>query len=182
MADRLPRAIRETAERLARQERRADDGDAARLRARREALLGEYGFTSRIRHDENRSVLVCYPSEWIDSGTIDRDAIDDLERAVELPLDAVDDDESWSAIAAENRQLAARIRDLHGPVHGANADAFVAFMNNHRARSVRQTSDEDVEEFLAEYYPRNAWPSESERAVVEESIELLRQSCEHSDA
>lgn len=181
MAERLPPAIRKTALQLARQAQRASDDESARLHARREALLGEYGFTSRIREDETGHVLICYPAEWIADGTIDREAIDDLERAEELPLDEPSDGESWSAIAANNRKLADRIREAHGPVHGANADALVSFANNHRAAPIRAMDGADIEEFLTEYYPRNAWPSEAERAAIDESIELVLEMAESVD-
>ncbi len=173
MADRLPAAIRETALGLARKESRSSAEEAARLRARREALLEEFGFTSRIRDEDERAVLVCYPSEWIVEGTIDREAIDDIDRAVELPIDGPVDPESWSALATDNQKLAKQVHTHHGPIHGNNADAFVVFMNNHRARPVRSATSDDIEEFLTEYYPRNAWANEDERAVVEDSLDLL---------
>lgn len=173
MADTLPQSIQSLARQFARQEHGATPTEAATLRARREALLEEYGFHSRIREDERGSVLVCYPSEWIDDGTVVRSAIDDIDRAVEIPLFGGPDQASWTELAEANTRLATRVREEHGDIHGENAEAFVEFMNNHRSRPVSTAEEDDIREFLAEYYPRNAWPSDEEKAVVEESIELL---------
>lgn len=176
MSDNLPPAVRETVRRLARQERRVDrDERAAVLRERREAVLEPHGYTSRVREDADRDVLVCYPREWLDGDTVRVDDIESVDRGVELPLSGAGDPDDWAALAARNRDLAAEVRDRYGATHGANAAAFAAFMNNHRARPIADATTEDVEEFLSEFYPRNVWPSSAERAVVEESIEVTRE-------
>lgn len=173
MSEHLPPAVRETVRRLARQERRVDrDERAAALRERREAVLEPHGYTSRVREDSNRDVLVCYPRAWLDGDTVRVDDIESLDRGVELPLSGAGDPEDWTALAARNRDLVADVHDQYGDTHGANAEAFAAFMNNHRAKPIADAIPEDVEEFLAEFYPRNVWPSSAQRAVVEESIEL----------
>lgn len=173
MSEHLPAAVRKTVRQLARQERRVDrDERAAALRERRAAVLDAHGYASRVREDADRDVLVCYPREWLDGDTVRVDDIESLDRGVELPLSGAGDPDDWAALAARNRDLAADVHDQHGATHGANAEAFAAFMNNHRAKPIADATPEDIEEFLAEFYRRNVWPSSAQRVVVEESIEL----------
>jgi len=62
------------------------------------------------------------------------------------------------------------VRADHGDVHGDNARAFAEFMSNHYAKPAESATAGELEEFLAEYYPRNAWPSAEQKAVVESSL------------
>lgn len=172
MTEDLPPTIRERASRLARTARRADDAERVdTLRERRQALLADHGFTSRVREEDNRAVLVCYPEEWVDGGIVQLDQIESLDRAVEIPLTGAGDPDDWPALAEANREIAERVRARLGDDHGENAAAFATFMNNHRAKHLRESTPEDVEEFLEEYFPRNAWPSAAQRALVEQSVE-----------
>lgn len=173
MADTLPEAVRDRVLAIARQERSAPESRRQVLEHRRGALLADHGYASRIRRDEDGAVLVCYPDDWLEAGTVDTDRIEDLDRAIELPLDRGDQDADWAEIAAANEAIADRVNAEHGQVHGANAARFVAFMNDHRGRKVETATEADIEEFLTEYYPRNAWPNDRERAAVESSIEKL---------
>lgn len=170
MAD-LPQAILDRAVRLARDERAADSPDGAeRFSTRRGTLLDRYGYASRIREEESRAVLVCYPQEWLEGGTIVPGTIDDLSRAIEIPLSGPGDPDDWDALAEENARIAVAVEAKYGSDHGANVAAFATFMSNHRARSIATATPEDIEEFLEEYYIRNVWPSEDARAVVEASL------------
>jgi len=72
--------------------------------------------------------------------------------------------------------VAAAVGDAYGDVHGANAAAFADFMSNHYARPVESATDVEIEEFLTEYFPRNAWPTDAQKAVVDESVELVFES------
>lgn len=173
MTDGLPADVRDTVAEFARKERAAERPERAhQLAERREQLVAEYGYTSRIREDDTGATLVCYPRDWVSDGTVEPAAVDDLSAAVEIPLAGAGDPDDWAAVAERNRAVAERVEREHGPAHGANARAFAAFMSNHRAREIGTATDDDVEEFRTEYYVRNVWPSETERAVVDESIEL----------
>lgn len=122
-----------------------------------------------------RAVLVCYPTEWVVEGTVDPDRIEDTSRAVERRITGPGEGAEWEAIEAHNRAVAEQVAADHGPVHGANARAFADFMGNHYARRVESATAAEVAEFLEEYFPRNAWPTDDQRAVVERSVELVRE-------
>ena len=169
----LPEAVVAEAERLTRRARAASE-DAERrgaLRARRR-LLADYGFRARVREDESRDVLVLYPGEWVADGSVRPDRIDDLDRGVERPLSGVGDDD-WAVVDAHNRELAAAVERTHGQAHGANARALAAFAGNHYSKRIEQLTGAELTLFLEEYYPRNVWPTDDQKAVVEESVRLV---------
>lgn len=171
----LPADVLRAVERLTRLARRAvDENEREAYCDRRDALLADHGYTARIREDDD--TLVCYPDEWLDDGVVHPDRIDDLSDAVELSLAGPGDPDDWDALDARNRELVAAVCERHGPVHGANAEAFADFMGNHYAKPIPSATGEEIEEFLGEYYVRNAWPSPAERSVVTESIERLFES------
>jgi len=177
--DELPEETAERAERLTRLAREAiDDGEAAAYREERADLLAEHGFTSRVRADDDGETLVLHPDEWTEAGTIRPDRIDDTARAVEISLTGPGDPDDWNAVAERNREVAARVRAAHGEAHGDNAVAFADFMSNHYARPIESATPEEVAEFLTEYFPRNAWPSEKQRTIVGESVELALDAAE----
>ena len=170
----LPAPLVEAAERLTRLARQAvDDGEAAAYREDRDARLGDHGFTARLREEESRDVLVLYPSEWMADGTVQLDRIEDRTRAVEIPLGGVGGEDEWETVEAHNRELVERVAEAAGPVHAANARAFADFMGNHYVRRMETAGEREVRDFLEEYFPRNAWPSEEQRAVVRESLQLV---------
>ncbi|MFB6360465.1 MAG: rnhA operon protein [Halobacteriales archaeon] len=170
----LPPGVVDEAVRLSRRARNADDAEeAAAHRAERADLLGEHGYEARVRTEDSRTVLVCYPSDWRVDGVVDPDRINDLDRAVERPLTGPGDPDDWEAIEAHNRAIAAGVTDRHGPVHGATADAFADFMGNHLARRVETAGPAECGEFLDDYLPRNAWPSDEQLARAEESLQLV---------
>lgn len=168
---------------------------------RRNRLLERWGYTARMRtegrgrggeedRDRNEhggggegdrkrdwdgdgSVLVLHPAEWVEDGVIRPDRIDDLSRGIEIYLDGSGDDADWETVDAHNRALVASVRDEYGEVHGDNAEAFADFMGNHHANRMNDATERHVEEFLTEYYVRNAWPSVDQRAVIEDSIQLI---------
>ncbi len=170
--DTVPEETRARAERLTRRARRAvDDHEAAAYREQRAELVADHGYTARVR-EEDRAVLVLYPQEWVEDGTVRPDRIDDIDRGIEIPLEGPGEDVKWEVVATHNREVAAIVREEHGHVHGANADALAEFCNNHYAKPVEKLSPEEREEFLTEYYPRNVWPTDEQKAVVEESVSL----------
>jgi hypothetical protein len=169
----LPEDVVYEAGRLTRLARNAVDPDeAVACRDERRALLREHEYAARLRSEDGGQVLVLHPESWVRDGNVDAMLVDDVSRAVEVPLDGTGDPEEWSDVEAHNRAVAERVAEAHGEVHGANADAFADFMGNHYARPVEQATDAMVREFVTEYFVRNAWPTEEQREVVEESVEL----------
>ena len=172
--DELPERTVERVERLTRLARDAvDDAEAAAYREERAKLLAEHDFTARVREDDAGETLVLHPEEWTEDGTIRTGRIEDTGRAVEVSLSGPDDPDEWDAVDEHNREVAARVREAHGDVHGDNAEAFADFMSNHYARPVESATSDEIAEFLSEYFPRNAWPSDEQRAVVDDSIEFV---------
>lgn len=169
----LPEDIVDEAERLTRRARAAAGAEAAACRDRRASLLAEHGFVARVREDDDGATLVCHPRDWLEDGTVVVDRVTDTDRAVERRLDGVDPDGDWADVEWHNRALAEQIADEHGPVHGENAHAFADFMGNHLARRMETATAAERRTFLTDYYPRNAWPDDRQRAVVERTLELI---------
>jgi hypothetical protein len=169
----LPEATVKQAERFTRLARDAvDDSEAEAYREERAELLADLGFTARVREDDTGATLVLHPEEWKEEGTIRTDRIEDTGRAAEVSLSGPGDPDEWESVEEHNREIVSQVREAYGDVHGDNAAAFADFMGNHYARPVDSATSGEVAEFLDEYYPRNAWPTEKQRAVVEESIDL----------
>jgi Asp-tRNA(Asn)/Glu-tRNA(Gln) amidotransferase C subunit len=170
----LPAETADEAERLTRLARAAvDENERDAYREQRDKILTAHGFTARVREEDTGDVLVCYPSEWVEAGEIRTERIADTSRAVERRLSGVGDPDDWAAVAAHNDSVAERVGDTHGAVHGANARTFADFMSNHYARRVESATSEEIEEFRTEYFVRNAWPTDEQRAVVETSLSLV---------
>lgn len=169
-----PTDVIEEAVRLSRLAHRATTGatdretEAAEYRRHRDALLTDHGYTARIRNDDHPT-LVIYPQDWLSDGTIDPASIEDTDAAIERPLDGADEPD-YETAAAQNQATVDEVAADHGPVHAANAAAFAAFMNNHRARPIATATGADIEEFLTEYYPRNTWPTTKQRATIVRSL------------
>jgi len=170
----LPAAVVEEAERLTRLAREAtDDAEREHYEADRADLLAEYGFTARVRREDDGETLVLHPGEWVDDGLIHPDRVEEIDRAVEVPLSGVGDPDEGDELDARNREVVAAVRDAHGDVHGDNAAAFADFMGNHYAKPVESATAGEVREFIEEYFPRNAWPDAEQRAAVGESVRLV---------
>jgi hypothetical protein len=168
--DALPEAVADEAERLTRRAREAvEPGEATAARETREALLDDHDYHAREREDD---VLVLHPTEWVEDGSVRVELVDDTDRAVERPLEAPAEDADFETVDEHNRAVVERVRERHGEVHGANAAAFADFMGNHYLKRVETATDRMRAEFLAEYFPRNAWPTPTQREAVEESLEL----------
>ncbi|MDS0474909.1 rnhA operon protein [Natrinema sp. 1APR25-10V2] len=170
----LPRGVVDEVERITRLERTAvDENEADAYDARRDDLLDEHDFTSRIRDDDGDDVLVLHPAEWHEDGVIRTDRIDDIDRAVEIPLEGTSDPDDWETVDARNRDLVEAVRADHGDVHGDNAALLADFAGNHYAKPIASLTSEELAEFRTEYFVRNAWPSEKQQEMIEESIELV---------
>jgi hypothetical protein len=168
----LPDEVTDEAERLTRLAREAiDDNEAAAYRESRDDLVEEYGFTARVREDD-RDTLVLYPSEWVVDGVVHPDRVEDVDRGVERPLEGPGEPEEWKTVAGYNREVAAAVADEHGDVHGANAMALADFASNHYAKPIGKLTPDERAEFLRDYFPRNAFPTDDQKAVVEESVRL----------
>jgi len=171
--DELPAGVIDEAERLTRRAREAvDPNEAAAYRERRGSLLADHGFRARIR-EEGRDTLVLYPDEWVEDGTVQPDRIEDIDRGVERPLEGPGEADEWEVIEDHNRELAEAVAADNGPVHGDNAHALADFASNHYAKPVEDLTGAELEEFLEEYFPRNAWPSAQQKEVVTESVRLV---------
>jgi hypothetical protein len=138
---------------------------------KRDALLAAHGYTSRLR--ESDDTLVLYPEEWVEDGTVQFDRIDDTDRAVECSLSGPGNEDDWADVEAHNAALVASVEEEHGPEHAANARAFADFMGNHYAKEAERATGAEVREFLRDYFPRNAWPSEAETSLVEVSVRKM---------
>lgn len=138
---------------------------------RRDDMVAEYSYTTRLR--ESDDTLVLYPEEWVEDGVVQFDRIDDTDRAVELPLSGPGSEEEWADVEAHNSDLVQQVADEHGEDHAANARAFADFVGNHYAKEMERTTAGEITEFLTEYYPRNVWPSATQESVVEKSVKLV---------
>lgn len=169
----LPDDIIDEAERLTRLAREAsDEAEVTAYRTERDRLVAEYDYVARVRSDD-RETLVLYPQEWTADGTVYPDRIDDIDRGIERPLEGPGASEEWETVAAHNRELAKRVRESHGSVHGANARTLADFASNHYAKPIEQLTSDEIEEFLTEYFVRNAFPTDDQKAVVEESVRVV---------
>ncbi|WP_435069423.1 DUF7108 family protein [Haloplanus sp. C73] len=168
----LPRETVTAAERLTRLARRAvDDREAAAYERDRDERLAEHGFTARVR--ESDDTLVLHPATWLEDGTVQMDRIEDTDRAVEVSLSGSGDAEEWETVEEHNTDVVERVEERAGEIHAENARAFADFMGNHYSRRVETATAAELEEFLREYYPRNAWPSDEQQAAVTQSLEYV---------
>ena len=168
----IPDRVIEEAERLTRLAADAAVDDVAEAyRESRESMMSDHDFTARVRDEDD--TLVLHPEEWIDDGVIRVDRIDDTDRAVEVSLSGPDHGAEWDAVEAANQRVVEAVAEAHGPDHAANVRAFADFMGNHYLKRVDDATDAEREEFLTEYYPRNAWPSAEQAAIVDRSLSLV---------
>lgn len=175
----LPDAVVDRAETLTRRARNAVDGnERAAYLAERDALLEDRGFTARVRREDGDATLVLYPEEWLVDGVVRVDRVEDTDRAVEVRLSGTGSGDDWEAVEAHNRAVAERVHEEHGPVHGKTAHAFADFMSNHYAKAIEKATPEEREEFRTDYFPRNAWPTDEQRAALEESLRLVVETAE----
>jgi len=173
-ADTPPEEVVDEAERLTRLARDAvDDAEAAAYREAREEALADHGYTTRVREEDDGAVLVCHPAEWLEDGVVRTDRIQDVDRGIERRIAGVGDSEEWEAVETANRDLATTVEAAHGAVHGANAHALADFMGNHYAKPIEDATRAELREFLTEYFPRNAFPSDDQRDCVEKSVRLV---------
>jgi hypothetical protein len=167
----LSEEIVDEAERLTRLARTVTDEDEREAyRERRRELLAEHDFRVRVR--ETDDTLVCHPDEWLVDGKIQPERIEDTDRAVERSLSGAGDPDDWEQVAAHNDAVVETVA-AHGTTHGANARVFADFMSNHYARPVESATEAERREFRTEYFVRNAWPTDEQRAAIEESLSLV---------
>lgn len=168
----LPPDVVTRVERLTRLARDAvDPAESTAYRTERDELVAEYDYTLRIREGDDNDVLVCYPSEWMENGTVQTDRIDDVDRGVERRLSGAGDPDDWEAVADANDEIVEAVADDYEDVHVANVRALATFASNHYAKPIRDLTKGELREFAEEYLPRNAWPTERQLATVDDSIE-----------
>ena len=177
----LPADIQEEVERLTRLARQAvDEGAAAAYRDQRAALLADHDYEARIREEDTGDVLVCYPSEWVEDGVIQPDVVEDTDRGVEIRLSGPGDPDEWAEVEDRNGAVVERVRAEHGDAHAATARALADFMGNHYAKPIAEATPEELAEFREEYFPRNAWPTDRQRELLDESVQLAVEKAERS--
>ncbi len=177
--DSLPAEVIDRIATLTRRARAAVDENerAAYLDARSE-LLAEYAYEARVRTDDTGSTLILYPTEWVEDGTARLERIEDTDRAIERSLSGPGTGEDWDEIDEHNRTVSALVRERHGNVHGATAAAFADFMSNHYSKPIEEATAREREEFRTEYFPRNAWPTDEQRELLDRTIELIFETIE----
>ena len=169
-----PAAVVDDAERLTRLARDpVDDAEAAAYREARDEALAAFDYVGRVREEDDGAVLVCHPEEWVADGVVRTERIDDLDRGIERQVAGSGAAADWEEVEAHNRDLARTVAATHGDVHGANAHALADFMGNHYAKPVERATRDELEVFLEDYFPRNAFPSDRQRACVETSVALV---------
>ena len=169
----LPEETVTEAERLTRLARDAvDEAEADAYRADRDELLAAHGYTARVRNDDTGDVLVCHPREWVDDGVIRPNQVEDTDRGVEIRLSGPGEPDDWAAVERQNKRVVEAVRETHGEVHAETARALADFMGNHYAKPISAATDAELAEFRQEYFPRNAWPSERQRSLLEKSVRL----------
>jgi hypothetical protein len=171
-ADAVDEAERLT--RLARAAERRDDDAAAEeagvYRERREELVADHSYETRIRDEDD--TLVLYPEEWLEDGVVQLERVENTDRGVEVTLSGPGDPERWQEVADHNDDLVDEVA-VEAPKHEANARALATFASNHYAKPAEKLTAEEVQVFLDDYYPRNAWPSEADASLIEESVRNL---------
>ncbi|WP_418281258.1 DUF7108 domain-containing protein [Halorubrum sp. DTA98] len=186
-ADRVPDvpvdAVDE-AERLTRLAREAADPDETEhYRERRDSLADDYGYTPRVRDEDD--TLVLYPDEWVEDGTVRFDRIEDTDRAVEVSLSGPGDADRYRAVAAYNDAVVDEVAEIAPKAdvetHAATARSFAAFMSNHYVRTVDDASPDVLAEFREEYFPRNGWPTDEQRALLDRSLDLVETAAAEVD-
>ncbi|OYR58287.1 DUF7108 domain-containing protein [Halorubrum halodurans] len=174
-ADRIPDVpveVVDEAERLTRLAREATDSAAAAgYRDRRDALVADHGYTPRLREEDD--TLVLYPEEWMASGTVQLDRIEDTDRAVEVSLSGPGDPDRYREVAAYNDAVVDAVAERADAVHAETAESLAAFMSNHYVRAIDDATPEMRAEFREEFFPRNGWPTDEQRAALEESLETI---------
>lgn len=176
----VPPAAVDEAERLTRLAREATDPAAAeRYRERRDALAADHAYTPRLREEDD--TLVLYPDEWMASGTVQLDRIENTDRAVEVSLSGPGDADRYRAVADYNDAVVKAVAERADDVHAATARSFAAFMSNHYVRTVDDATPEMRAEFREEYFPRNGWPTDEQLAVLEESVATVESVAEELD-
>jgi len=167
----LPTNVADEAERLTRLARQAvDEKEAAAYRDERDELLAEYGYTARIRDEDD--TLVCHPEEWVDEeGVVHPSDIDDVDRGVERSLSGPGEGDDWEAVETHNREIAAAVADEYGNPHDETAHALADFAGNHYAKPIGDLTEDELAEFREEYLPRNGWPSDEQLQALSLSIE-----------
>jgi len=170
----LPERVVDEAERLTKLAHNAvDDAEARAYRDDRDERLAEHDYTARVREDDTRDVLVCHPVEWIEDAQIRPERIEDLDRGIERPLSGPGEGADWDTVAEHNDDLVAAVAESASEVHERNARALADFAGNHYAKPVDELTRAELIEFRDDYFERNVWPDDEQRALLEESLRVV---------
>lgn len=144
----------------------SDRTDVQEIRRERDAIAERHGYGVRLRDADD--VLVCYPLDWLDDGTVDLDSVEDLDRAVEVSLGGGSDD--VADVRDANDAVVEPVLEEADDAVGYDAAAFAEYCENHHRARLGEVSRTQVERFLEEYYPRNVWPPDGAEDRVEEAL------------
>ncbi len=169
----LPPSVVQTVRAMTRTARFATHARPDAIRERRDALLARFGYRARVRADDPVPTLVCYPDAWIEDGLLQPEQLESTDDAVEVPLSSVGSLEEFEAIEAHNQDVAQRVTDHYGALHGKTAAAFGTYMANHHNAPIEAATPSQVDHFRSDYFPRNAWPTDEQVAALDTSLELL---------
>lgn len=128
----------------------------------------------RVREHDTGPTLVLYPVVWDRDGRVDSNRIDDLTRALEVPLEGNTSAEAWDRVHEHNMAAAGAVEEGHGRVHGATARALATSLSNHHLPRIEDATEHELETVRKEYFPRNTWPSPAQRTQLDESIRVTR--------
>jgi hypothetical protein len=117
-------------------------------------------------------VRVCHTEGRVEDGVIRAGRVDDIDRGVEVQLSGPGEPDEWEDVEAENRAVVEAVTRDHGDVHGETAEALADFMSNHYAKPIADATPDELAEFREDYFKRNAWPTDEQRALLDESVQL----------
>lgn len=148
--------------------------DRERLLDRRRRLLDSLSMCCHVRRGPIGDVVVLFPASWVVGGTVELDRIDDIDEAIERPLDDQTTEDDWAAIHEHNLAIAEAVERRCGPVHGETVRALATYLSNHHLCRIEDATPTQLETFKEDYFERNAWPTEEQGVLLDRSIEMLK--------
>ena len=135
-----------------------------------------------VEEAERHTRLARRVGDPAEAGAVRTDRIEDTDRATEVSLSGPGS-ESWETVEAHNAALVEAVRtnaaDREGvaatdvDAHAATARALADFAGNHYLKRIERLTPGELAEFRTEYLPRNGWPSERQRLLLEASLEIV---------
>ena len=136
----VPAEAVDEAERLTRLAREAESAEptpeieaaADQYRERRDALAAEYGYTVRVRDEDD--TLVLYPDEWMDPRTVRLDRVAATAPALHVSPSGPRAADRYRDVAPSTAALADPVPAREAAFHARTAATFAAFMSNPSVR------------------------------------------------